>query len=80
MKRVILSLFFVCAMATIPAQETVFEYAAGEATVYICVSGSSKRYHCDRDCRGLNNCEHTIRKVTVSKAKSMGRTPCKVCY
>lgn len=68
-------------MAAIPTQGTVIEdAAASEATVYICVSENSKRYHCNRNCRGLNNCEHTIREVTVSKAKSLGRTPCKVCY
>ncbi len=68
-------------MTAIPTQGTVIEKASvNEATVYICVSENSKRYHSNRDCRGLNKCEHTVRKVTVSKAKSLGRTPCKVCY
>lgn len=81
MKRTLLSLFFTCAIAAIPTQGTVIEkVSASEAMVYICVRENSKRYHCDRDCRGLNRCDHTIRKVTVSKAKSLGRTPCKVCY
>lgn len=51
-----------------------------EATVYICVSKTAKRYHCDRDCRGLNNCTHEIKIVTVKEAEKRGLTRCKLCY
>jgi hypothetical protein len=81
MKRILLSLFFACALAAIPGHSTIYEPAnAGEASVYVCMSSGTKRYHCDRGCGGLNNCKHEIRKVSVSKAKSMGLTPCKKCY
>ena len=73
-------MFFACVMTAVPAQSTIYEAAAGDSSVYICVSPGAKRYHCDRDCKGLNKCEHTIRKVSVSKARSMGLTPCKECY
>lgn len=51
-----------------------------EAKVYICVSKNAKRYHCDRDCRGLQSCKHEIRIVTIKEAQERGLTPCKVCY
>ena len=51
-----------------------------EEKVYICVSKNAKRYHCDRDCRGLQNCKHEIRIVTIKEAQERGLTPCKVCY
>ncbi len=51
-----------------------------ESTVYICVSKTAKRYHCDRDCRGLNNCTHEVKIVTVKEAEKRGLTPCKQCY
>ena len=54
--------------------------SASGGGVYICVSSGAKRYHCYSDCRGLNSCKHTIKKVSVDKAQSMGLTPCRVCY
>ena len=48
--------------------------------VYICTGGSSKRYHDDRDCRGLGNCSGAIRSVSLDEAEGMGRTPCRICY
>jgi hypothetical protein len=52
-----------------------------EAQVYICVSNTAKVYHQDRDCRGLEACTHTIKKVSESIAiNEYGRRACKVCY
>lgn len=48
--------------------------------VYICTGSSSKRYHSSAECRGLSNCQGTIAKVSLEKARGMGRTPCKICY
>lgn len=48
--------------------------------VYICTGGSSKRYHNTSSCRGLNKCSGNIIKITVEKARGMGRTPCQICY
>ncbi|MBT8275775.1 MAG: hypothetical protein KJO39_06520 [Bacteroidia bacterium] len=44
--------------------------------VYICKGPYSKKYHYDKDCRGLSNCSTSIYKVTLSDAKQMGRTLC----
>lgn len=49
-------------------------------SVYICTGGSSKRYHCDRRCKGLSNCTGAIEAVSEEEAGDMGRTPCKICY
>ena len=62
-----------------PKQETTKPEPKKEATVLICNSKSSYAYHKYR-CRGLNNCKSGVLTVTLSKAKEMGRTPCKNCY
>lgn len=48
--------------------------------VYICTGGSSKRYHCDPDCKGLSRCSGEIEEISEEEAEDMGRTPCKICY
>lgn len=48
--------------------------------VYICDGPKAKVYHSSPNCRGLNRCSGNIVKVSVSKAKEMGRRPCKICY
>lgn len=48
--------------------------------VFVCTGGSSKRYHCERDCKGLSRCSGEIEEVSEEKAEDMGRTPCKICY
>lgn len=59
---------------------------AGEADalqqqkVYVVMSNTAHVYHSSRDCRGLRNATHTIKEVTLKKAKEMGRQPCKICY
>ncbi len=47
--------------------------------VYICTGKSAKVYHYDRDCKGLNACKASIKKVDIDVAKEMGRRPCKMC-
>ena len=59
---------------------TAPKYAVPSGSVYICTGGSSKRYHCDRDCKGLSRCSGEIEEVTEEEAEDMGRTPCKICY
>lgn len=48
--------------------------------VYICTGYSSIRYHKSPNCKGLYNCNAEIRRVSLKRAKSMSRTPCKICY
>ena len=49
-------------------------------TVYICTGPQSKRYHKTSHCRGLASCSAEIEAVSIAKAKSLGRTPCGICY
>ena len=50
-----------------------------DSTVYICTGSSSKCFHSTRDCKGLNNCNGTIKALKVSKA-SKKRRKCKICF
>ncbi|WP_330442017.1 hypothetical protein [Flavobacterium sp. C4GT6] len=49
---------------------------SGESDVYICTGKSSKRYHYNKNCRGLSNCKAEIKEVTLKEAKDKGRTLC----
>lgn len=55
-------------------------YMYVKQTVYICTGPQSKRFHKTSHCRGLNSCSGDVVAVTISKATSLGRTPCKWCY
>ncbi|MDB5257953.1 MAG: hypothetical protein JWM14_2648 [Chitinophagaceae bacterium] len=46
-------------------------------TVYICLSPGAKKYHYDRDCRGLGNCTHEIK--AVSKGSAEGEYGLELC-
>lgn len=46
------------------------------AKVYICLSAGSYAYHFTMDCRGIKQCKHDIKAVTLSEAISLGRKPC----
>lgn len=61
-------------------KESVAKPAGYSDNVYICTGSSSKRYHCDRDCRGLSSCSGEIEEISEEEAEDMGRTPCKICY
>lgn len=56
------------------------ESDTGAEIVYICTGPKSKKYHRSEQCRGLDKCSSSISAVSVAEAKSMGRTPCKICY
>ena len=74
------TLFILSAMLFFPFAMTAEKHVSEtQGMVYICTGGSSKRYHATSSCRGLDNCQGDIIKVTVEKAKSIGRTPCKIC-
>ncbi len=44
--------------------------------VYICDSSGGKKYHFNKSCRGLSRCSHPIRKISLEKAQSIGKTLC----
>lgn len=47
-----------------------------KSDVYVCVSKGAKKYHYDKSCKGLSNCKHTIKKVSLSEAQNMGLSLC----
>lgn len=53
-----------------------FSIVNDKGNVYICVSKTAHKYHYREDCRGLNNCKHTISKVSLKEAKNAGYTIC----
>lgn len=54
--------------------------ARSDNSVYICTGCGAYCYHSKRTCRGLNNCQATIREVPLNVAKSKHRKPCDICY
>ena len=61
-------------------KESAVKSADSGGNVFVCTGGSSKRYHCDRDCKGLSRCSGEIEELSEEEAEDMGRTPCKICY
>lgn len=51
-----------------------------EDGVWICKGVYATKYHCDRDCEGLNMCGRSIKMVSLKEAKAQGRTECLWCY
>lgn len=47
--------------------------------VYICTGPQSEVYHRTEDCAGLSRCSGETKSITISKAKEIGRRPCKIC-
>lgn len=68
MKTLLVTLLFFANVATPPP-----------SYVYICTGPGAHRYHKTDDCRGLGSCSGEIKKVTVSEAIKMDRTPCRIC-
>ena len=50
--------------------------AASDKSVYICTGPKAKVYHSTPDCKGLNRCSDTIKKVPKSSTKRKG---CRIC-
>lgn len=46
------------------------------ADVYICNGSYSKKYHYNKNCRGLSNCSTKVEEVTLARAKELGRGLC----
>lgn len=51
-------------------------FSGVESNVFICDSPNSIAYHYKRDCRGLNNCKHEVKKTTVAEAEKIGLKLC----
>lgn len=51
------------------------------SSIYVCISEDSYAFHNNYDCRGLQNCQHEIKKVTLKEARTKyQRNPCGFCY
>lgn len=72
-------LLFLAALAISPLVNQA-EYKQSSTMVYVCTGPTAKRYHKYSNCKGLSNCSGSIAKVSLEKAKSMGKTPCRMCY
>jgi hypothetical protein len=44
--------------------------------VYICDSPHAKKYHLNKNCKGLSTCQHNVRKITLEQAQKKGKTLC----
>lgn len=56
-------------------------YNSSSAIVWVCVARTSKKYHTNRDCKGLRNCRHRLIEISVREAEEhYSRRPCKLCY
>lgn len=75
---IFLPLVLLCSFASTPATTKTVAYET--AYVYICTGSSSTKYHKTASCRGLNNCQGKIVKITKSDAENKyHRTACKIC-
>lgn len=61
---------------------TPYASSSNSENVYISKGNSAYAYHSHKSCRALKGCveEGHVITVTLSKAKEMGRRPCKICY
>lgn len=48
-------------------------------SAFICTGPSSRAYHVDLNCYGLQNCSGDIEDMTVEEARDLGRKPCRYC-
>lgn len=69
-------LIFLFSIGILSWEGTVAKEQSQNSEVYLCDSSGGKKYHFTKSCRGLSNCEHKIIKVSLKKAKGMGKTLC----
>lgn len=48
--------------------------------VWICIGKTSHAYHSNEECYGIKACKGETKKISLSEAISMGRTPCHYCH
>lgn len=63
-------------------QEPASLYSAPSQSgmVYVCTGPNSERYHKSSDCTGLSRCSGEIEVYSREEARSLGYTPCGICY
>ena len=80
MRIFLLAFLFLGLPNTYSTEADVIRVGHSDTMVYVCTGKGSYRYHRHSDCSGLNNCKGSVKRVTLQKAQSMKRTPCKKCY
>ena len=82
-QKLFLSLFAAAAMGT----TAYFAHAnnrattsKSEKTVYICTGKYAKTYHSTTNCRGLGNCQSSVKAVTQTSAEKAGRRAFNISY
>ena len=66
-------LFFSVVLAFSFTQEEPETNITPNTEVWICVSEGAYAYHFKKDCRGLSNCKHEIKKMTLQEAFKLGK-------
>lgn len=74
-----LILFAICTMLS-NVSPSSSNLVHGDTFVFICTGAKAYSYHNNYKCSGLNRCRAEIKKVTLKYAKTIKRTPCKICY
>ena len=61
---------------------TPYASSSNSENEYISKGNIAYAYHSHKSCRALKRCveEGHVIIVTLSKAKEMGRRPCRICY
>ena len=62
------------------AQHIDAQTTGSTGKVYISTNALAKKYHKTKSCFSLKNDQNTLKTVSLSEAKKLGRTPCKNCY
>lgn len=53
-----------------------FNLPTDNSEVYICVSKTASKYHLSKSCKGLKQCTHVVKKVSLKEANKLGYKLC----
>ncbi|UJH90587.1 hypothetical protein LZ575_17640 [Antarcticibacterium sp. 1MA-6-2] len=68
-------LFLILCVAALSTSATVYVPFTVQ-DVFICDSKGGKKYHFNKNCRGLSACKAQIKKLTLTDAKKLGKDIC----
>jgi len=61
-------------IAIIWATCTSFQNAGTK--VYICISAKAYAYHYSLNCRGIKQCTHEVKEISIKEALKLGKKAC----
>ena len=84
MKRILVIILLVLCSLCVSSfvVEASEDYSSSQSygqVVYVCTGNYATKYHSRKNCSGLGNCRGRIVPVSLSEARSEGRTACKKC-